>query len=137
MNVRLATSRMVISSTSRAASSFWPTGRFSRRSRKGMVGFWSCSMNVRGRLTPPSVARQSTGLQVFDQAPVQPFQMRQRVAVACGNATGVAQQIADLGASAATDVLVHGRVVGGGGLDHPLHFRLQLQGCLWLPTVFE
>lgn len=50
---------------------------------------------------------------------------------------GVAKQVADFGAAAVGDVLIHGGKVGGGGLDHTLHFAMQVLSCSRLAAAFE
>ncbi|KAI3478023.1 hypothetical protein L1887_60075 [Cichorium endivia] len=100
-----------------------------------MVKAWSCGGG--GRVTLPSVAGQSVAVQVFDQASIEPFQVWQRVTVAGRAATGMAEQVVDLGAAAVAYVLVHRRIVGRGGLDHPLHFAFQAFGGLGLAADLE
>ena len=63
-----------------------------------------------------------------DQPLLQLIEVRQVQLVARGNFADIAQQVADFGSAPIRDVLVHRGVIGGGGVDHPFDFLLQVLG---------
>jgi len=74
---------------------------------------------------------------MLDQARLQLLQVRQHQLMAGGRLAGVAQQVADLGTPCVGHVLVHGRVIGRRGLDHPLYFAVQVLCGGGLAAAFE
>ncbi|MNJ72989.1 hypothetical protein D3C77_697150 [compost metagenome] len=77
---------------------------------------------MKGRVTLRSVAGQSACTQVFEQATIEAFQVRQLKVVPAGSAASVTKQVVNFGTAALSHVLIHGRIVGCGSLDHPFHF---------------
>src|SRR5690349_7303331 len=125
MKVRLATSNTVVSRTSNAARSFWPTGRFSRRWRNDMRRITHCGEVFR---VARSLAVEQTLLgtqpfidQMLDQPQFQLLQMWDCALMAFSRSTGVTQQVTDFSSAPLSDILIHRRVVGGRRLNHPQH----------------
>lgn len=63
-----------------------------------------------------------------DQALLQLIEVRQVELVPVRRLAGVTQQVTDFGSTSVFHVLMHRRVVGSGGVDHPFHLLLQVLG---------
>ena len=73
-----------------------------------------------------SIEGQTPFTQVAQQALLQMLQVRHMQLMTLRRGAGVAKQIADLGATSLSDVLMHGRIVRCGGEDHALDFLVQI-----------
>ncbi len=73
---------------------------------------------------------------MLDQTLLQLLEVRQVQLMTGGDFAGVAQQVADFRAAPVRHVLIHRRVVGRCGMDHPLDFLLQIErGCRLTATL--